>query len=539
MPKSFSIDFIRQAFEQKLLEEHIKNKEYFGGKSQVNVFSFYEQLKSQEQVDRFVETYRDLSEQQNRAGLILNGVIVAPENPTITNLYSCDIIPMSWTCSFRCTLANRDQACVTIDNLIKQLKGRKVDIAELCCRDNKNHKVYTPFMVGTIGQYDEEPKLKNGDYIGDYNNIEDELNNLFEKNMFNISQTYLLYVKDNNELKVVDFYSWDLLDNGASYIDNPEGSISGDKISFTLKYHSFQDFNEMPILFDKIDCIVNFDKNGENIAYNVRGYIKNSEDVYLDGDNNLIANITIEFDRDFLTRNGYTMKTSAKADIYRMQYMIIEDDGTYPDFIFPPENESFEKYKLSFSFDAIRCDEPRNLNAEEYCEISFSGSATLVNESVQLGNDLIKISISKLGINAATPIDFTTDPDNPTWWLEPLEMPSGSNANTNPIQLMSNRFIANSHTDALALTLQYTFIYDKHVQLLKQLFKYARYGTQGLTKNDISPNMIFGIKEIWSSWGEYEEETFKAKIVENVDIENTESDTLTLSLTMQLQGDND
>ena len=157
---------------------------------------------------------------------------------------------------------------------------------------------------------------------------------------------------------------------------------------------------------------------------------------------------------------------------------------------------------------------------------------------MQLGNDLVKLSVKKLGILAKTPIDFTNDQNNPTWWLEPLEMPSGSNANTNPIQLMSNRFIANSHTDALALTLQYTFIYDKSVQLLKQLFMYARYGTQGLTKNDISPNMIFEIKEIWSSWGEFDDIPFKAKIVENVDIENTESDTLTLSLTMQLQGDN-
>ena len=95
MLRTFPIDFIRQAFEQKLFEEHNKDLNLFGGKNQVNIFSFYEQLKSQDEVDRFVKNYRDLSEQQNRTGLILNGVIVAPENPTITNLYSSLIIPLT------------------------------------------------------------------------------------------------------------------------------------------------------------------------------------------------------------------------------------------------------------------------------------------------------------------------------------------------------------------------------------------------------------------------------------------------------------
>ena len=117
MVNVFAIDFIRQALEQTLFEEHIKNLNMFGGKNQINIFSFYEQLKGQDEVDRFVENYRDLTEQQNRTSLIGNGVIVAPENPTITNLYSSTIIPMSWACSIRCTLGNRDQMVATINNL--------------------------------------------------------------------------------------------------------------------------------------------------------------------------------------------------------------------------------------------------------------------------------------------------------------------------------------------------------------------------------------------------------------------------------------
>ena len=437
MLKIFPIDFIRQAFEQKLLNEHNNNQELFGGKDQVNIFSFYEQLKNQDEVDRFVENYRDLADQQNRSGLILNGVIVAPENPTITNLYSSLIIPMSFTCSMRCLIGNRDQAIWTINNLINKLKGRKVDIAQLNCVDEEGKKYSVPFMVETIGHNDNEPTLKNGDYIGTLANAnaagEIIAEYILKGVIFDSSKDYWFYCQHNNKLKVI--------------------------------------------------------------------YCSNNE------------------------------------------YSFIEDDGNHNDIIFPPEHTSFEKYKVSFSFDAIRCDEPRNLNAEEYCELSFGGSATLVNASVQLGNDLIKIWISKLGFQAEQWVSFEQDGAIPGAFLEPLEMPSGNNANTQINQLVSNRFISNSHTNAIALTLQYTFIYDKSIPLLKQWFEYARYGIQPdgeetPFRDGITPNIIYAILEMWSSWGDFDIIPIRAKIVENIDIENTESDTLTLSLTFQIQGEN-
>ena len=427
MLKVFPIDFIRQALEQKLLEEHIKNPNFFGGINQVSILSFYEQLKSQDEVDRFVETYRDLTEQQNRTGLILNGVLVSPENPSITNLYSSLIIPMTFNCSFRCTLGNRDQAIETINNLIEKLKGRKADIAQLNCTDEKGKTYSVPFMVGTIGKNDGAPRVNSGDYLGEIvtiNDIATLLQGLFNKGVFTVmANGSWLYVKKDNKLQV-------------AYYDN-------------------------------------------------------------------------------------------------YQWQIITDDGSYADIVFPPEHTSFEKYKVSFSFDAIRCDEPRNLNGDEYCELSFGGSATLVSDGVKLGNDLLKIKISKNSIKGTPNITFT---DTGTY-LEPLEMPSGSNANTQLNQLVSNNFKVGSHTDGLALTLQYTFICDMNIPLVKQWYKYARYGTQGLTVNDISPNMVYEIIEYSCSWGDFENDTVKAKINDSIDIENTESDAMTISIVMQIQGD--
>ena len=430
MLKTFPLDFIRQILEQTLLIEHIKNDKLFGGKNQINIASFYEQLKTQDEIDRFVEVYRDLDEQQNRMGLIGNGVLVSPENPTITNLYSTLIVPLSYTCSIRTTLENRDDMIITINNLINELKGSKVDIAQLNCIDKNGKPCTKPFMVGTIGYNEGAPRLNNGDYIGSVSsttNLEDKLEELGTK-----------------------------------------GIIVGEM---------FEEGRWFYVSYNDLLTVA-----------------------YCDGES----------------------------------YNFIVDDGQHPEIIFPPEHTSFEKYKVSLSFDSIRCDEPRGLNAEEFCEISFGGSATLVSEKVKLGNDLLKIAIKKNKIVAENDIVF----EDTYQYLEPLELPSGSNANTKINQLLSNNFISNSHTDALAISLQYTFILDETYKILREWFDYARYGTQGLTVNDISPNIIYNVDEMWCSWGNFVKKSVLAKIVENIDIENTESDTLTISITMQVQGAN-
>ena len=156
--KNFPIDFVRQVIIQTLAEEKLKDNKYFGGDSQVNLFSFYEQLQKDDEVNRYVEIYRDLTEQQNRTGLIMNGTIIAPENPTITNLNQCLIIPMSFTCNFRVKLADRDMALETINNLIKVLKGRKQDMVEF-----DNGKL---FKLGTLGnRISGKPNIEKGDLL--------------------------------------------------------------------------------------------------------------------------------------------------------------------------------------------------------------------------------------------------------------------------------------------------------------------------------------------------------------------------------------
>lgn len=530
MLKTFPIEFVRQVLEQTLLKEHKKNPNYFGGKNQVSILSFYEQLKSQDEVDRFVNTYRDLSNQQNRTGLILNGVLISPENPSLTNLYSCTIVPLTWSCSFRCKLEDRDQAIETLNNVIEELKGRKVDIAQLECVDENGKTYYQPFMVGTVGENDRVPKINNEDYIGpdtDASFIDYRISTFATKGITPVSNLDTVYF-GLDRIRVARLEERDNYD--ATYSVAYPYVEDGNHVYVEIELDGTYPLDEIH------NIICNLTIYGTNPDQSVTLHLEHGEIVQSSGfpRMSILVQFTLEQDiTTYVTNYDSFVTEDIQVFVTKTTWYEVVDDGNYNDIIFPPEHTSMEKYKMSLGFDTIRCDEPRTLNAEEYCEITISGSATLANAGVQFGNDLIKVTMQKKKIDADTPISFS---GAEVFYLEPLEMPSGNNINTQVNQLISNKFVTNSHADAISLTLQYTFIYDRSIDLLKQLFKYGRYGKQGLTVDDISPNMIFEIKEYWSSWGVVELETVQAKIVENIDVENTESDTLTLSLTMQIQG---
>lgn len=420
MNRAFPVDFVRQTIEQTLLENHLVDPHYIGGENQVSLFSFYEQLVKDEEVNRYVERYRDLCDQQNRSGIIANGVIVAPENPTITNLYQATIIPMTFTCSFRCTLKDRDIVLQTINKLINDLKGTKVDIAEL-----DTGKL---IKVGTIGYgYEDRVEIVEGDYL--FKQTSNDIDNdarVFWTNMSN---------------KGID---WHWKDKECWYVETRNGQLA-------------------VITYDGVSDTFIFTNTSERV-------------------------------------------------------------------VVPSEHKTFKKWKLSLSFESIRCDEPRTLNAEEYCMISFGGSATLVNENVLLGNDLVKLGIKRNKVVGKQDVIYNDQFE----WLEPLEMPSANSADTQINQLLSNKFITNTHTDSLTISNQYSFILDLNHNLIKHWFEYGRYGIQDY----ITPNIIYDVREIFCYWGNVIVVNYLGKIIESIDIENTESDTMSIVIPMQIQGEN-
>lgn len=434
MIKGFSIEYVAQVIRQTLFEEKAKNKNLFGGDREVKVFASFEQLKTAEEVDRYVGTQRKVSNQQNRTDLIMNGVITTGENPTITNLNKGCIIPMSFSCGFRVRLGDKDNAIETINNMISKLKGRKRDIA--CFEDG------TILGVGTLGNSFEDNGLvvHNGDFLGTY----------------------------------IEEYSIDT--TMRSTILPSLTSLGFDTTHFTWCYLKGYETGKMSVVVKQVDGL-------------------------------------------------------------STTWQIVESDDSQ-EIIFPPADQTFEQYKISLAFDSIRLDEPTNLNGKEYCVLSFGGSATLCNGTAKLGNDLVKVGIKRTTIKANTDITISED----YHWLEPLEMPSGNSADTQMNQLISSAFINKSHTDSITLSLEYTFVVDESDTLIGQWFDYARYGVQAngtsiTYTQGITPNMIYKVREVWSSWGNVKIVEFNAKLGESLDIENTESDILSIKVPMQIQGD--
>ncbi len=416
IPKTFQLDFIRAIVDYKL--SFNDNETYFSNNELKN-FSFYEHITTDTAANRYVQTIQDLTKQLNRTQYNGLGVFSINQTPSITNLYDAFISPFEFTYVIRCQLKDRDKMVDTLYHLIDELKGRKVDVAQL--------DTGVLFPVGTI----------------------------------------------TNEVKVGDFV----------------GEIT---LSVSIA-------NLLTALYNKGITIPTWE---------------NEDYLYAEENGKLVR---------FYYNNGVWVK-----------------DTTY--FIEELSHSSFTKYKVSLSFNDITVNTPYSLDAEEYVSFELGGSATLVNGSVQLGNDLVRVFIKKNKIITGDNQEFAFT--NVYQEIEPLEIPSNSNANSLPNQLRSNFFQVNSHTDSLAYTLQYTFVCDFSIDIIKQWFLYARYhicnlsDTNQLTQNSMTPNIIYDIKEIWSSWGQVDVRHVLGKLNEDIAIENTEADILTLSLSFQLQGEN-
>lgn len=547
MLRIMPLDFVRQAIEQTLFEEHLKDINFFGGDNEIKFASFYEQLKTDKEVERFKETYRDIVNEQNRTGLIGAGILQSPENPTMTNIHSALIVPFTWTASVRCQLKNRDKMIWSLQNMIDKLKGHKCDMAQLKCKDMENQDTYKPFKVGTLGQG--TMSINSGDFIGTKTYNQDTDTRIKSLINTNVSLGLSNYLSNGNYLYFVNVGAYGLTNElrvarlvngvgdiqGNSTIANVSINTSTRVVSGDVVFTSTNDFEHEVAVNVVIGDIKATDGT---YTYTFPQTITQDDGIVVSVENNklkVVAPFEIEIDASANINNITLSTQDFIAKSQTNNWFDIEDDGTYTNIVFPPEHTDIEKYKLSLSFESFRVDQPNTLNGEEYCNITFGGSATLVSEKVALGNDLIYLSVQKNKILADTDIVFS---NAQKYYLEPMEMPSGLNANTQINQLISNNFKQNTHTDGVAGVLQYTFIYDESKDILKQWFNYSRYGSYGIDVNSISPNMIYNVSEYWSSWGNFVPKTILGKIVESIDIENTESDVLTLGVTFQIQGAN-
>lgn len=420
MIKTFPIDFLREAFRFTLAKNR-KSTNLFDDE-EIKLFSFYEHLVTEDEVNRYVETYQELCNQQNRTDLIGNGILVVTDNPEITNIKRSFISNFEWSCTIRVQLGNRDSMLQTIYELINQLKGKKCDIAQF-----ESGRLR---MVGTCGNNVGTPYIHNYDYIGSVSNA--TLNS------------------DVEEL-ITNFQSKGI---GLPLI------LSGEKYYFYVT--DLDDGNCLKI---------------------------------------------VEMDKQL---GSYVCR------------LLDQDEVDY-------EYEPFEKFKLDLSFSDLKCDEPYTLNASEYCEITFGGSATLCDKSVLVGNDLIAIGLKRYSLIKSNPITYEDD----YTYLEALEIPTEMNLSSQVNYLRSGNFLPSTHNESNPITRQYSVIVDYSIPLLEKIYEYARYNEQS---EYVSPNMIYKLCEIENVWGECKLHEMKVKIFGNIPVAPADNDTMSMQLSLSVEG---
>lgn len=600
--KSFAIDFIREIIYRELELKHLEDSTYIGGENDVSLFSFYEQLKNQEQVNRYVERFRDLTDQANRSSLIANGVILAPENPTITNLYSSLIVPLTFQTTFRSTLANRDLVVKAMHYLFDKLKGTSVNVAEL-----ENGSLFYLRKIGNhkenIAESGAMMLPENGIYLG--KNVINGSTDTYTNRSIISTRNYALYSSLTKDIwyclgKVSDIttkLSSLSPNNAGNLIDLQLGYYQDDyfNVKITNSQNFFDEFGELavgPRLIFNSTAISTYERQAtdepdleiDHFAFSGNStkyvWVKISNGTTLDeykyqensfakliiGYAVLLDDISLKIYKTFFKDNYYYDEGSIAEDkwvdlfpdyVYYMfqdhlkvaikdtdhfsnkEYLYRPYDETTDSelpIVLPPTEKVDDLYKVSISFDSERVETPLTLNGEETCVVSFGGSATLCDKNTKLGNDLVQITMIPYKIVIGDSNDFYYDVE-PSY-LEPLELPSGNNVGTEMNQLLSNKFVNNSHASSISPSLQYTFICNESIALLETLYDYARYGINDVNDGNVSPNTIYKITETWSANGVVKNREYLGKIVESIDIENNESDVLTITLPIQLQGEN-
>jgi hypothetical protein len=119
----YDIDLLRALFVDKLNDNSIF------------LASFYEQIQDDQQIERYVETIKELLALQNREKSESNykamGIIAQSGNAEIINIKQNYISPLEYQARFDIELNDRDYVLGKLKTLINDLRGRKFDVVAL------------------------------------------------------------------------------------------------------------------------------------------------------------------------------------------------------------------------------------------------------------------------------------------------------------------------------------------------------------------------------------------------------------------------
>jgi len=161
---------------------------------------------------------------------------------------------------------------------------------------------------------------------------------------------------------------------------------------------------------------------------------------------------------------------------------------------------------------------PYDLNGAGRLAIFFNGQATIVDENVMLGNDIVQTTIQ---VGSGT-----------IYNVEPTEIPSGTKINDADANYYQTSVPKPKTTNThIATTPTFSFVLDKSNALLLEMYKLSRYQTLGTQIAHI--NYIWTITEYDYQFGVLNKYTMKAKLD---DISNlpTNGDVMVLKASFKL-----
>jgi hypothetical protein len=173
--------------------------------------------------------------------------------------------------------------------------------------------------------------------------------------------------------------------------------------------------------------------------------------------------------------------------------------------------------KISMSFNGIQSQEPYINNGVDRVFLFFGGSATIVDNNVTLGNDIITTTIQK-GKDTGT-----------IFIVEPTELTGGLDVSDDTFQTWTTGYESIDRNMAIANKVSYSFVFDRNNTFYEELYKYGRYGFG----SGSLAQLILTVKEYRYSFGVLTVDKFYAKLG-NVNTQNTNGDVMTISILLKV-----
>lgn len=179
---------------------------------------------------------------------------------------------------------------------------------------------------------------------------------------------------------------------------------------------------------------------------------------------------------------------------------------------------SFTKHKATMSVNGLQKTEPFMTSGVKRIMMLLSGQATITDEYVMLGNDIVETYI-KVGSGSY-------------YSVEPMEMPVGAKlGDTSNYYPSTTSPKGTAHNNTLENTLSFTFNIDKSNAMITSLYKMAI--NQSFNSPITNENVVFTILMYDYQFGVLIATTSKAKL-DNVGVVNTPADILNLKVTYKL-----